>query len=220
MASKPTEPGPPAFDILWDKAAPEPVQWTQGMQSAIRQLPFGEAFGNVLAGTQQALKGNPATILSAMSFNPYGRPPPQIEKHQRHLFAEYQSHAGKIQLNLYKIKTSPGSQAYKETATAAQRDHLMLRYLHYRLRAQLLDPSISSNDKKALASQTNQAITTLQKQAAVLDKAASMLKHGEPAPQQPLRQASPSPAPSQSAKPAAASGFVPDPGYATPTPAP
>lgn len=224
MASKPTEPGPPNFDILWNKSAPEPVQHQQIAAAAIQQLPFGEAFGNVIAGTQQILKGNPATILSAMSFNPYGRPPPQVEKHQRLLFSEYNTHAGKINYQIWQVNHQPGSQAYKETKVWALRDHLMLRYLHYRLKAQLLTPGMSPNDKRTLTNKVNTQINALHTQANVLDKAASMLKRNEPpSSQQQLRPPTPTPSSTPSAAPSASpqatpSGFVPDPGYASPVP--
>jgi hypothetical protein len=199
---------------MWDKAAPEDVQIQQATIAALSQLPFGEAITKTIEGAQQLKKDAPTTALSALSLNPYSRLSPKLEKRQREIFNDYingfkiptpegsvyQPGQQHIANQIYAVKTGPGTQAYKDVKIAALNDRISELYWTMRMKAKLLDPSLSHADQATIRKEGQTKIAAIQKERFALQKTASLMEAQQRAG---MTQPTPQPAATN------ASGFTP-----------
>jgi len=173
---KPAEPGPPNFQTLWDNAAPPRVQLSQATTSLLQRLPFGQIISGTVDNVNSVFKGDPSAFLSAFSLIPYSRPSPQVEKAQREMFRKYTGDSGKIEAAIRDVHTKPGLPEFKELRTAALRDAQMISYVQMKAHAQLVDPSVTPKDRKAITAQTQTLIKQIQMEMQALNTGAQRIQ--------------------------------------------
>jgi hypothetical protein len=173
---KPAEPGPPNFQTLWDNAAPPRVQLSQATTSLLQRLPFGQVIAGTVSNVDSVFKGDPSAYLSALSLVPYSRPSPQVEKAQRKMFYQYTDTSGKIESAIRNIRQQPGLPEFKELRTAALRDAQMISYVQMKAHAQLMDPSVTAKDRKAITAQTQTLIKQIQMEMQALNTGAQRIQ--------------------------------------------